>query len=68
MSYFAEKRREVMLHVEGYMLEAMHSYLKPIDTNWQPSDFLPDATSETFFQDVRLLQEKAKDLSYDLVA
>jgi acyl-[acyl-carrier-protein] desaturase len=68
MSYFAEKRREVMLHVEGYMLEVMHTYLKPIDTNWQPSDFLPDATSDTFFQDIKLLQEKAKDLSYDLVA
>ncbi|WP_276089037.1 acyl-ACP desaturase [Pedobacter sp. JY14-1] len=68
MSFFAEKRREVMTHIEGYMLENMHSYLKPIDTNWQPSDFLPDSSSETFYQDIKILRENAKGLSYDLVA
>lgn len=46
----------------------MDTYLKPIDTNWQPSDFLPDSTSDNFFDDVRALRETAKDLSYDLVA
>lgn len=61
-------RREVMKHIEKYMLEKMSEYLRPIDTNWQPSDFLPDATSETFFQDIKELQESAKELSYDLVA
>src|SRR3954465_3637352 len=68
MSFFAEKRKEVMLHIESYMLNVMDTYLKPIDTNWQPSDFLPDSTSDTFFQDIKTLRENAKDLSYDLVA
>jgi len=68
MSFFADKRREVMVHVERYMLDMMETYLKPIDTNWQPSDFLPDSTSENFYQDIRILRENAKDLSYDLVA
>ena len=68
MSFFADKRREVMVHIEKYMLESMGTYLKPIDTNWQPSDFLPDSTSETFYQDIRNLRDSAKDLSYDLVA
>ncbi|RYF98053.1 MAG: acyl-ACP desaturase, partial [Chitinophagaceae bacterium] len=68
MSFFADKRREVMMHIEKYMLESMGTYLKPIDTNWQPSDFLPDSTSETFYQDIRILRDNAKDLSYDLVA
>ncbi|GGC69789.1 acyl-ACP desaturase [Pedobacter quisquiliarum] len=57
-----------MLHIENYMLEVMDTYLKPIDTNWQPSDFLPDSTSETFFQDLKYLRENAEGLSYDLVA
>lgn len=57
-----------MVHIEKYMLEMMDTYLKPIDTNWQPSDFLPDSTSETFYQDIRILRDNAKDLSYDLVA
>jgi acyl-[acyl-carrier-protein] desaturase len=68
MRFFEEKRREVMKHVEKYMLEKMHEYLKPIETNWQPSDFLPDSTRSTFFQEVKELQESAKGLSYDLVA
>jgi acyl-[acyl-carrier-protein] desaturase len=68
MRFFVERRREVMLHVENYMLDVMDTYLKPIDTNWQPSDFLPDSTSETFFQDVKYLRENAEGLSYDLVA
>src|ERR1700750_794681 len=68
MRFFEEKRREVMKHIEIYMLEKMNEYLKPIETNWQPSDFLPDSTRDTFFQEIRELQESSKGLSYDLVA
>lgn len=61
-------RREVMQHIEKYMLDNMNNYLKPIDTNWQPSDFLPDASQDDFFEKVKELQESAKGLSYDLIA
>jgi len=68
MRFFEEKRREVMKHIEIYMLEKMPDYLKPIESIWQPSDFLPDASRDTFFDEVKELQESAKGLSYDLVA
>jgi acyl-[acyl-carrier-protein] desaturase len=68
MKFFEEKRREVMMHIEKYMLEKMYDFLKPIDTIWQPSDFLPDSTRDTFFSEIRELQESAEGLSYDLVA
>ncbi len=62
-------RKEVMHHIEKYMLDNMHTYLKPIDTNWQPADFLPDSSREdTFFEEIRELRENAKYLPYDLVA
>lgn len=61
-------RKEVMMHIEKHMLEKMHDYLKPIDTNWQPADFLPDATRDDFFESIRELQGNAEGLSYDLVA
>ncbi len=61
-------RREVMQHIEKYMLEMMPTYLKPINENWQPSDFLPDASKDNFFQEVKDLQQSAGELSYDLVA
>jgi acyl-[acyl-carrier-protein] desaturase len=68
MKFFAEQRGEVMMHIEKYMLEKMWDFLKPIDENWQPSDFLPDSTRESFFTEIKELQESAKGLSYDLVA
>ena len=61
-------RGEVMKHVEQFVLDTMEDYLKPIDTNWQPADFLPDATQDNFFQGVRDLQENAREIPYDLMA
>jgi acyl-[acyl-carrier-protein] desaturase len=68
MKFFAEQRREVMMHIEKYMLENMWDFLKPIDENWQPSDLLPDSTRDSFFTEIKELQESARGLSYDLVA
>jgi len=68
MRFFEEKRREVMRHIEKYMLEKMDEYLKPIDQIWQPSDLLPDASRDTFFDEIKELQRSAEGLSYDLVA
>jgi acyl-[acyl-carrier-protein] desaturase len=46
---------------------AMAQYLKPIDDIWQPTDLLPQADRESFFEEVRTLQAKADNLSYDLL-
>src|ERR1700754_641387 len=68
MEFFEEKRREVMKHIEVFMLQKITEYLKPVDTIWQPSDFLPDATRDSFFSEIKELQESAQGLSYDLIA
>lgn len=68
MRFFAEQRREVMKHIEKYMLEKMDDFLKPIEDIWQPSDLLPDSSRESFFSEIKELQESAKGLSYDLIA
>ena len=68
MKFFEEKRSEVMKHIEKFMLEKISEYLKPVETIWQPSDFLPDSTRETFFSEIKELQESAAGLSYDLIA
>ncbi|SFS81778.1 acyl-ACP desaturase [Sphingobacterium wenxiniae] len=61
-------RKEVMTYLEPFMLNEMSEYLKPVEEMWQPADFLPDASRSTFFEEVRELQESAKELPYDLVA
>ncbi len=61
-------RKEVMSYLEPFMVNEMADYLKPVEEMWQPADFLPDASKETFFDEVRDLQGNAKELSYDLMA
>ena len=57
-----------MCHIEKYMLEKMFEYLKPVEDIWQPSDFLPDSSRDSFFSEIKELQESAQGLSYDLIA
>eukprot|EP01136_Pigoraptor_vietnamica_P018970 Opistho-1_new@65957 len=59
------ERIEVMNHLAVNMDDIVNKYLIPIDTNWQPSDFLPDASKETFFDEVKELQQAARELPYD---
>lgn len=64
-----ESRKEVMNHVGKDMGHFIEQYLKPIEENWQPSDFLPDsANSDDFVKEVKLLQESCRDLPYDYIA
>ena len=43
-------------------------FLKSIDTNWQPADFLPDSSTESFEKEVRELQAQSRELPYDYLA
>ena len=55
-------RLEVLKHLEKDIQNSVAVYLKPIDDIWQPSDLLPDAGSESFYEDVKELQQSAKGL------
>ena len=61
-------RLEVMNYLGKKIDDIIEEYLKPIETNWQPTDFLPDSTDENFLLEIKLLQESAKDLPYDYMA
>lgn len=61
-------RLDVMRFVGEKIDVSMEEFLKPIETNWQPTDFLPDTTKETFLEEVKLLRESTRELSYDYVA
>lgn len=62
------ERLEVMQHVGKDLDGLISEYLKPIDENWQPTDFLPDFSKENFATEVKLLQESCRDLPYDYIA
>jgi acyl-[acyl-carrier-protein] desaturase len=61
-------RAEVLQHLEPFLKENLDGFLKKVDESWQPSDYMPDPRSETFFDEVKALREAAQGLSYDLLA
>lgn len=61
-------RLEVMHFLAEKMDEIVETFLKKIDTNWQPSDLLPDSSSENFIADVKELQAECRELPYDYLA
>lgn len=58
-------RLEVMKHLEKDVDQLIKKYLIPIDSIWQPSDFLPNSESNDFYEDVREIRELSKELPYD---
>ncbi|MBB1193075.1 acyl-ACP desaturase [Flavobacterium sp. SOK18b] len=58
-------RLEVMQFLEKNVDSFVDQYLIPVEKIWQPTDFLPDSQSDTFFDEVKELREIAKDLPYD---
>jgi acyl-[acyl-carrier-protein] desaturase len=57
-----------MQTLEKSMGALLEQYLKPIETNWQPSELLPDSGSPQFFEEIKEIQELAKEMNYDLWA
>lgn len=58
-------RLEVMQTLENSIGDFVKKYLLPIEKCWQPTDFLPDSTADSFFAEVLAIQENAKELAYD---
>ncbi|MEJ7738169.1 MAG: acyl-ACP desaturase [Chitinophagaceae bacterium] len=68
MTFKEIARGEVLMHLDKDIQNAIPVYLKSIDDIWQPADLLPESSSEQFFEEIKELQERAKGLSYDLMA
>jgi acyl-[acyl-carrier-protein] desaturase len=60
-------RLEVMQTIGKSMDDLLDKYLKPIEENWQPADFLPDSRNPEFAAEVKEIQELAKEMDYDLL-
>ena len=60
-------RLEVMAAIGKSMDDLLDKYLKPIESNWQPADLLPDARNPEFVNEIDEIQELAKEMDYDLL-
>jgi len=63
-----QNKIEVMNFLGKEIDLVIKEYLKDIDTNWQPSDFLPDSSLENFSEEIKELQLQCKELPYDYMA
>lgn len=60
-----QTRIEVMDFLGEKIDTIVDEFLKKIDENWQPSDFLPDTSTENFNTELKDLQEQCRELPYD---
>jgi acyl-[acyl-carrier-protein] desaturase len=58
-------RLEVMEFIDRDVEEYVEKFLISPEKIWQPTDFLPDSSSENFYDEIRELRELSKDLPYD---
>ncbi len=61
-------RIEVMHFLAQKIENIIEEFLKPIDINWQPSDFLPESNNPEFTKEIKEIQEQCKALPYDYMA
>ena len=59
-------RQEVMRSMSGEVSSFVEKYLTPVEKIWQPADFLPDSSSDSFKDDVDELQTFAHEMEYDV--
>lgn len=57
--------QEVMRFLNKEVDSWTDHFLKDIKVNWQPSDFLPDSTKDSFIQEIVNLREASKELPDD---
>ena len=59
------KKAELMKHMEPF-IETKLGMLKTVEQSWQPSDYLPDLTKESWIEDVQELREASALLSDEI--
>ncbi|KAF3455170.1 hypothetical protein FNV43_RR05618 [Rhamnella rubrinervis] len=56
---------EIFKSLENWAEDNILVHLKPVEKCWQPQDFLPDPESEGFYDQVRELRARSKELPDD---
>ncbi|CAL9128923.1 stearoyl-[acyl-carrier-protein] 9-desaturase, chloroplastic [Musa acuminata AAA Group] len=56
---------EIFKSLEDWAENNILVHLKPVEKCWQPQDFLPDPSSEGFYEEVKELRERSKEIPDD---
>ncbi|KAL5560080.1 hypothetical protein UlMin_036291 [Ulmus minor] len=53
---------EIFKSIEGWAVENLLPMLKPVNESWQPQDFLPDPSTEGFYEQIKEIRERTKEI------
>ncbi|ERN18934.1 hypothetical protein AMTRI_Chr07g75900 [Amborella trichopoda] len=59
------EKREIFESIEDWAKTNILVHLKPVEESWQPQDFLPDPSSEGFFESVNEIQKQCSEIPDD---
>ncbi|KAJ0237239.1 Stearoyl-[acyl-carrier-protein] 9-desaturase 3 [Hirschfeldia incana] len=61
-----QEKLEIFKSMENWAQENLLSYLKPVETSWQPQDLLPRTNDEDqFYDQVKELRDRAREIPDD---
>ncbi|XP_010524345.1 PREDICTED: stearoyl-[acyl-carrier-protein] 9-desaturase 2, chloroplastic isoform X2 [Tarenaya hassleriana] len=59
------EKLEIFNSMEKWADQNLLAYLKPVEDSWQPQDFLPEPESDGFYEQVRELRNRAREIPDD---
>lgn len=59
------EKLELIRSLDSWAEENLLPQLKPVEKSWQPQDYLPDPSSDTFLDEVRDLRKRSANLPDD---
>ncbi|KAE8696298.1 desaturase [Hibiscus syriacus] len=59
---------QIFKSLDNWVEKNIHVHLKPVEKSWEPQDFLPDPTSDGFYEQVQELRESAREIPDDYFA
>jgi len=59
------QKQEIFDSLQSWARDNLLNLLKPVEKSWQPQDFLPDPSSDGFYDEVKELRERAKEIPDD---
>ncbi|KAJ3681585.1 hypothetical protein LUZ60_014158 [Juncus effusus] len=55
-------KMEMFESMEGWVRDNILPLLKPVESSWQPQDFLPDSSTDEFFDDMAEIKRRAQSI------
>ena len=60
-----QEKIEIFKSLEGWAETEILPFLKTVEKSWQPQDFLPEPSSDSFYDEIREIRARANELPDD---